>query len=369
MKRLLIPAVALSLLAGCGTPAATTAPTTAAVPAPTTAADTAAQPELDGVRQYLLGKSAELTTATTSLQDAADRYASLAKAANYDYSALLGSQGADVAAALTDARAAWVQASPLYEQMEGIVAGTPAMAQYDVILDAGTSAEEGGEDVVPFDLTLADGRTIAKPGNLFGVTESTLWGTFPAFTISGQQIALPGTDGTPATQPLPDALVLQAGATALHQYATELAAAAQAWQPTEAEAFGALVTMVPTMTEYFDSWKSSRFVAGEASTQRDFVAISRLADIQNILGGLQVVYGDVQPMVQQVDAAQADQIATDMASLKQFVADVYAKEQQGQRFSPEDADVLGAEAQNRATAITGQIAQVAARMNVPLEQE
>ena len=39
--------------------------------------------------------------------------------------------------ALNDARAAWLASSPLYEQIEGIVAGVPSLAEYDVILDAG----------------------------------------------------------------------------------------------------------------------------------------------------------------------------------------------------------------------------------------
>ncbi|MDQ3249152.1 MAG: EfeM/EfeO family lipoprotein, partial [Chloroflexota bacterium] len=132
------------------------------------------------------------------------------------------------------------------------------------------------------------------------------------------------------------------------------------------DAFTALVVMIPTMSEYFDSWKNSRFVAGAASDQRDFVAISRLADIQGILSSLQVVYENVRSLVDSVDSAQAVQIEEGLADLKAFVADVYAKEQSGQRFSAEEADLLGAEAQNRATAITGQIAQAAAQLDISL---
>jgi hypothetical protein len=144
--------------------------------------------------------------------------------------------------------------------------------------------------------------------------------------------------------------------------------AAQAWEPTATDAFTALVVMVPTMSEYFASWKDSRFVAGDASTQRDFVAISRLADIQDILGGLQVVYQGVSPLVAGADAAQNAAIARDLGDLQGFVANVHQKEQAGQRYSPEEADVLGAEAQNRATAITGQIAQAAAQVGVTLPE-
>lgn len=72
-----------------------------------------------------------------------------------------------MAKALDDAKKSWIAASPLYEQMEGIVAGVPDLADYDVILDAGTSAAEGGDNIVPFDLKLPDGRVLVKPGNLF----------------------------------------------------------------------------------------------------------------------------------------------------------------------------------------------------------
>ena len=63
-------------------------------------------------------------------------------------------------------------------------------------------------------------------------------------------------------------------------------------------------------------------------------------------------------------AAQAGQRLND---LKAFVADVYQQEQGGKRFSPEEADLLGAEAQNRATAIAGQLTQLSAQLNVPLQ--
>lgn len=133
--------------------------------------------------------------------------------------------------------------------------------------------------------------------------ESTLWGTEPAYT-SNAPVDLNGNGAQEFGELLPEANVLKAGADALDRYAGELATAAQGWQPTNADAFTALVVMVPTMNEYFASWKNSRFVSGDTSEQRDFVAISRLADMQDILGGLQVVYEGVSPQVQQVDDAQ-----------------------------------------------------------------
>lgn len=358
--KLLLIGSLVAALAGCGVATPTTAPTTAP------AADTAPA-DLGGIKDYLLGQTAALTAATGELKAASDRYFALAEDAGFDYAALWSAQRDAVVAELEAARAAWITASPAYEKMEGIVAGTPSLAQFDVDLDAGAAAADDPEGAVAFDLALPDGRVLPRPGNLFGVTESTLWGSEPAFD-SGLAADWNG-DGTVAFgESLPDAHVLKGGVDTLATMAGELQAAAQAWTPSESDAFTALVVMVPTMSEYFGSWRDSRFVAGEAATQRDFVAISRLADIQDILGGLELVYGEVRPRVETVDPAQAAQIASGLSELKAFVAEVYAQEQGGKRFTPEEADLLGTEAQNRATAITGQISQVAAALGVTIAE-
>ena len=350
----------ISLLTGC-----TALSTPSSPPAPTPATDSTN--DLAGIKSYLLTQIDQLQNSANALQRAADQYYALAEAAKFDYPTLWATEGEQVRTVLAEAKTAWVAASPLYEQMEGIVAGVPTLAEYDVILDAGASGAEDPASAVPFDLTLPDGRVPPNPGNLFGVTESTLWGTNPAYTIAGVQPDLDGNGAIDFGEALPDANVLKAGADALASYTAELAKAAAAWQPTEADAFTALVVMVPTMSEYFDSWKNSRFVSGDSSTQRDFVAISRLADIQGILGGLQIVYGEVKPLVATVDSSQASQIEQELVDLKSFVAGVYAEEQGGKHFTAEEADLLGAEAQNRATAVAGQVAQVAAQLDIPIE--
>ena len=77
--------------------------------------------------------------------------------------------------------------------------------------------------------------------------------------------------------------------------------------------------MVPTMSEYFDSWKNSRFIAGDKSNQRDFVAISRLADIQDILGSLQIVHQNVSPLIQSADAAEDARIGKGLTAPLEMV--------------------------------------------------
>ncbi len=328
----------------------------------------AAQADLAGIKTYLLDQADEFKTQTAALKEAGNKYYDLAKAANFDYAALWQEKPAEVIKVIEAARAAWLAASPSYEQIEGIVAGVPSLAEYDVILDAGAAGSEDPEGAVPFDLTLPDGRVLPKPGNLFGVTESTLWGTYPEYTATTVEADFNRDGKLDFGEALPEANVLKAGVDELDRYTGELLTQAQAWQPTESDAFTALVVMVPTMSEYFSSWKDSRFVLGDKSTQRDFVAISRLADIQDILGGLQVTYEGVSPRVQAVDADQDTQIEQGLTDLKAFVADVQSQETGGKRFTPEEADMLGAEAQDRATAITGKITQVAGQLQVEIQE-
>jgi hypothetical protein len=276
-------------LAACGS-AAQPQPPEAVQPTQAPQGDAADQPpvDLNGIKTYLLERTGALKEASLELQHVSDQYYDLARSADFDYAKLWHDQVADATHLIRDARAAWMVASPLYEQMEGIVAGTPALAQYDVDIDAGAATSDDPEGAVSFDITLPDGRVLSRPGNLFGVTESTLWGTFADYTVQEVQVDFNSNGKIEFGESLPDANVLKGGVDLLVSEAAALDADAQTWQPTPSDAFTALVVMVPTMSEYFNSWKNSRFIAGDASTQRDFVAISRLADIQDILGSLQV---------------------------------------------------------------------------------
>ena len=106
------------------------------------ASTTIAQADLSGVKTYLLDKASVLKANTAQLKAAGNHYYDLAKAANFDYAALWQEQPDEVVKVIEEARAAWMTASPSYEQIEGIVAGVPSMAEYDVILDAGTAGSE-----------------------------------------------------------------------------------------------------------------------------------------------------------------------------------------------------------------------------------
>ena len=360
------PLVAAALTACGGDDEPAVAEDTAASATTTTA--TASSAQLDGVKDYVLEHSGLLTGFTAAFEEDAKAYHDLAAQAGFDYERLWSDSGDEVAALLERMKADWIAGNPYYERMEGPVAGTPSLAEYDVILDAGSSAAEDPESAVPFDLTLSDGTTLQQPGNLFNLTEGALWGTVPDGLPQSTPADLDG-DGTEEFgEALPDAPFLLAAAETFDKYAGELSAAADGWQPTESDAFTALVVMVPTMSEYFGQWKESRFVLGDESEAESFNVVSRLSDINDILTGLEVIFAGVEDRLAEVDPAQAEQTGRELTDLRAFVEDLYSREQSGERFAPEQADVLGTEAQDRATAIAGQVSQAAAELGVTIEQ-
>jgi len=105
---------------------------------------------LEAVKTYLVRKGTDLVDATKTLTESTDAYYNLAKAANFDYAQLWKDKPADVSAALDAAKKQWVVASPIYEQIEGIVGGVPSLSKYDAIIDASPSGEEDAATVDRF---------------------------------------------------------------------------------------------------------------------------------------------------------------------------------------------------------------------------
>lgn len=240
------------------------------------------------------------------------------------------------------------------------------LSEFDLILDAGTSAAEGGEDVVPFDLKLPSGRVLPKPGNLFGVSEGTLWGTVKAYG-SGVRYDVDGDGRLNFGDQLPDAGVLKAAADRLHSESQRLQKAAQAWIPTREDVFGALVGNVPTVGPvFFEDWKTSPFVLGARSQRKDFVVISRLSDLRGNVASWQAMYRGLSQDVKARNAALDGQIHSGMNELASLVDRLVAREQT-RHYSPEQAEALQREAQNRATVITGRLTQAAALLGVKVQ--
>jgi hypothetical protein len=335
-----------------------------AAAAATASAAVAPGANLAPVKAYLLQHTADLSAFTKDFRAVANRYYAAAKTASFDYRTL-GSSPA-VRRDLVGAKQLWIDGNPMYEQVEGVVAGTPSLSVYDVILDAGSSAAEDPASAVPFDLKLPNGKVLRKPGNLFNLTEGMLWGTLPAYVAA--RADLDGDGKREFGEVLPDANALKAAADAFVLYAGKLDADARAWKPTPSDAFTAVVVMVPTMSEYFGQWKTSRFVLGDRASSEAFNVVSRLSDIGDILGGLRVIYAGVSPAIARVDTAQAAQTKRELDALASYVGRLREQELSGKRFTPQQADVLGRDAQERATAIAGQVTQAAARLKVKIVQ-
>ena len=150
----------------------------------TAAADRGA--DLAAIKAYLLEHTERLVADTGEIRAGAEDYYALAKAADFDYARLLEENREEVRGLVEDAQAGFTKANPSYEEMEGVVAGVPSLAEYDVIIDAGADASDP-ENAVPFDLETPSGRTLKQPGNFNYLIETSAYGTDPAFQAKGAE--------------------------------------------------------------------------------------------------------------------------------------------------------------------------------------
>ncbi len=136
--------VAVLLLVACGGAAEPAAPTVApaaeAAPAETAGAD------LSAVKDYALDNGRQMKAGTAALAETAAAYYELVAAHNFDYAAAWAADGPALTQLVADAKTHWTTASTHYELDEGIIAGVPSLAFYDVWIDAGPSAEEVAEE-------------------------------------------------------------------------------------------------------------------------------------------------------------------------------------------------------------------------------
>ena len=317
------------------------------------------QSDLVAIKDYLTEHSAVLSEQTAIMLEQGERYYELAESVDFDYDTLLKQHGDEVDEILETSRDTFAEANPSYEEMEGIVAGVPRLAQYDVDIDAGADASDP-ENAVSFTLDLPNGKSLKQPGNLFFITETALYGTNPDFLAEGVKQKF--------GEGIPDANVYLAAVQEFDDQAASLDADAREFEPTPSDAFTALTVMTPTMSEYFEAWKNSRFIAGEDAEELGFVAASRLSDIADILEGLVFTYDEIEPMVAEESTQQAKQTRAALEDLLVFVEDLRDREVDGKEYTAEEADTLGAEAQRQAEAIAGQVTQAAQRLGIKLQE-
>lgn len=352
---LAVPALAAVLLAGCGSDDSSSG---------------GDEPDagLTAVKSYLTDHSADLVAQTSELKTAGNAYFDLAKANNFNYAKLLKQDGKAVNAALTDAKDAFIKANPAYEEMEGIVAGIPRTAQYDTDIDAGSDASDP-ESAVSFNLTLPNGEVMKQPGNLFFLVETSLYGTNDELTVKGVKPDVNGDGKVEFGEGLPEANAFKAAVDELNKQATDLDQDAGEIVITPSDAFTAITVMTPTMSEYFEQWKLSSFVAGEGDQEEPgFVATSRLSDIADILTGIDFTYDEIEPLIAEENVDQAEQTAAELAELLATAEDLRDREAAGEKFTARQADQLGAELQARAERIAGQVTQAAKNLGIEIQE-
>jgi hypothetical protein len=324
--------------------------------------------QLAAVKDYLTSHSSDLAEQAERMEEIGGEYYDLAEAANFDYAALLKDSCEEVGALLGDAKDTFVVANPAYEEMEGIVAGVPRLAHYDVDIDAGSDASDP-EGAVSFTLDLENGSKLKQPGNLFFLMETSLWGTNPDLVAKDVEPDVDCDGKVEFGEGLPDAVIFEAATEEFADQVGQLDEDAQAFEPTPSDALTAIVVMTPTMSEYFGQWKNTAFVAGQGKqSEASFVAVSRLSDIADILEGIKFTYGEMKPQIAAENQEQADQTARELDELVDFAADLRDREDGGEKFTPKQVDQLGSEAQTRAEAIAGQVTQAAKQLGIALQE-
>ncbi len=328
-----------------------------------TDADRSEQAGLSIVKQFIVDHNERLIAQAELLNAEAATYFEIVKAHAFDYGKAWDADGDRLAKTVNRMKPLWLEASNHYETIEGIVAGLPSTAKYDLIIDAGNPGTDG-EDVAPYDLTLPDGTVLERPGNLFhGLMEPAIWGMDPARVMLPAD--LDGDGKVARSEVLFDANLVYGTTQALVHWAKEMLQDVRAWAPNRDDAFTSIVTMTPTVGDYFGEWKESQFITGDIGA---FVAQSRLVDVQGILGGCRKMYFDaVSPVVAEADPVIDDQIRAGYDELLGLVEETYARERAGHSFSPEEADSLGNEAQNIADRVVAQITQAASKLGVELK--
>ena len=352
---LVAPVAAMALVAGCGSD-------------DSSSDSESADAGLTATKSYLTDHTAELVTNTARIKAASDAYYDLAEAADFDYAKMLKANCEAANSALTDAKDGFVAANPNYEEMEGIVAGIPRTAQYDTDLDAGADASDP-ESAVSFNLTLPNGEVMKQPGNLFFLLETSLYGTNEDLVVKGVKPDVNCDGKVEFGEGLPDANILKAAADEMDKQANDLDADAQEIVIDDSDAMTAITVMTPTMSEYFEQWKLSSFVAGEGNqSDPSFVATSRLSDIADILTGINFTYKEVEPVIAEENPDQAEQTAAELADLLARAEDLRDREAAGEKFSAEQADQLGAQMQAQAEKIAGQVTQAAKDSGVEIQE-
>ena len=319
----------------------------------------------DGVKAYLVAVVKQMNTASADFKTAATAYAKLAADHGHSAETAARAEPAKVADAIRQMRDAYQRIDSFgYEYVEGIVAGVPSLAHYDVELDSGLPKAQAASptDVVADVVIQAGPDTLDHDGSLNNfLIEPTVFGTNPKFTAGAA--TLPGFD-KPVKLPKPNLC------TALADYAVDgyarLLKDSEAWQPSDKDCFQAVYNMTPTLADYFDEWKESRKGTGELAGR--FVAVSRVSDMRGIMSSVRLTWDGLEPELKSKDPALADSISRGYGQIMTFIDTVDARDGK-QKLTLEAIDALGSQAKEKADKLTVQAQQAAVLVGVTVEQK
>ena len=318
----------------------------------------------DGVKTYLLTVIENIIKASHDLKAAGQAYEKLL--ADHENDALKAAKAKPEEAArlIKQMRNAYERIDSYgFEYIEGIVAGVPSLAKYDVELDSGLPKSMAGpDDEVAAVVINAGDLKLDRDGSLNNfLIEPTVFGTNDKFTLGKAE--LPGFEGAVG---LPHAkLVIALADYAIDGY-NRLQKDAKAWTPSDKDCFEVIYAMTPTLADYFEEWKESK-IAGSAEGGR-FVAVSRISDMRGIMSSVRLTWQSVEPQVKARDAALAASITQGYAQVMEFIDTIDARDKT-RPLTAEAIDALGSQAKERADKITVQTAQAAALLNIELSAQ
>ncbi len=318
----------------------------------------------EGVKTYLVTVVESVLKASHDLKAAGVAYEKIVAVNDNDAVKAAKAQPAEVAKLIKQMRHAYERIDSYgFEYVEGIVAGVPSLAKYDVELDSGLPKSMAGpDDEVAQVVINAGDLKLDQEGSLNNfLIEPTVFGTNEKFTVGKAE--LPGIEGQVG---LPHAkLVIALADYAIDGY-TRLLKDSKAWTPSDQDCFEAIHAMTPTLADYFEEWKESK-IAGSAEGGR-FVAVSRISDMRGIMSSVRLTWQSLEPQVKAKDAALAASISQGYAQVMEFIDTIDARDK-ATPLNAEAIDALGSQAKERADKLTVQAAQAAALLNITLSAQ
>lgn len=317
----------------------------------------------ENVKHYLVGAVEKMDSAAADFVVAAEAYSKLLAAHGGDYAKTLTEARPETQAVIKRLRGDYESMDSYgYETVEGIVAGVPALSDFDVYLDAGVPKAEAAADkpAAPVTLKLSNGETIDGEGCLFTyLIEPSLWGGNPKYVVPAD---VDGDGKIAPRESLPKVEIITATATDVRAKIAELLVASKGWKPELQDCLKAIATMTPTFPGYFDDWKESRY-----SDQRSgkFSAVSRVSDMRGIMSSVSVLYEGIKPQVEKQDKALARAIEKRFHDVLAFIDRIEARENRG-GITLAEIEGLSAQAKERVGQLSPQIEQAAALLGVKL---